>query len=148
VWIWSALIDGKGLADLWFGILGLILMLPAASQKELRQSEFWRGLPKRVFVALVETFEDMQMEAAARKAVKRAYGHRSLLERLRRRVPSRRAVGTALMVVGIGVSVLVVPNVLRYVVQPRVRLSAEPVFLAVAAMMVVGGWFIRQPPGR
>jgi len=141
VWILFALIDGTGVRDLWVGVVGLLLMLPAVMQKELRQLEFWRASAKRIFSALAEKVEDVQVAAAARKGVKRAYRSHSESPRLS---TAQRGFGTALMILGVGVSVLMVPDVLRYVVQPRARLTAEPLVLAIAAMMIVGGWFLRQ----
>ena len=64
---------------------------------------------RRVLVALTDTITDLQVNAAIRKAVRRAYGHHSLSESLRPALSTaHRAFGTALMLLGIGISVLVV----------------------------------------
>ena len=68
LWIWSAVIDGRGVAELWMGVIGLLFMLSALWRKEHRRLEFWRLSAKHSLSTLVEYVEDVQVTRAPKKA--------------------------------------------------------------------------------
>ena len=58
-------------------------------------------------------------------------------------------IGTALMIFGVGIVVLVLPIALRYVFQESDTFDANYALIAaVGAMMITGGWFLRQSAKR